>query len=325
MPGSIVTIGEILVEIMATTPGQGFREPIALLGPFPSGAPAIFIDQIARLGWPCAIVGCVGDDDFGHLNLDRLRRDGVDVSAVAVHPSAVTGSAFVRYREDGRRDFVFNIAQSANGLLVWSEAAKAVVEAAGHLHITGSSLGTPAIAEVILSAIPLVRQKGGTISFDPNVRSELLRAPGLRSQFERILSATDLFLPSDSELLLLSDATTEDDAIKELLARGVGAIVHKQGANGARYVDRQSDVSLPAFRVGTVVDATGAGDIFGATFITGWLGGLPPAENLRRAVAAGAIAVMRKGPMEGVSTPAEIDAFLADAAAEPTSPAAPAP
>ena len=37
----IVTIGEILVEIMAVTPGDGFREPIELLGPYPSGAPAI--------------------------------------------------------------------------------------------------------------------------------------------------------------------------------------------------------------------------------------------------------------------------------------------
>jgi sugar/nucleoside kinase (ribokinase family) len=60
------------------------------------------------------------------------------------------------------------------------------------------------------------------------------------------------------------------------------------------------------------VDPTGAGDIFGATFVTGWLAGLSSADNLRRATAAGAIAVTRKGPMEGVSTLAEIEAFLAE-------------
>ena len=43
----VVTIGEILVEIMATEPGDGFLAPIPLVGPFPSGAPAIFIDQVA--------------------------------------------------------------------------------------------------------------------------------------------------------------------------------------------------------------------------------------------------------------------------------------
>lgn len=43
----IGTIGEILVEIMALDPGHGFREPLRLEGPYPSGAPAIFIDQAA--------------------------------------------------------------------------------------------------------------------------------------------------------------------------------------------------------------------------------------------------------------------------------------
>jgi sugar/nucleoside kinase (ribokinase family) len=310
MPKTIATIGEILVEIMAVHRGDGFREPIELVGPYPSGAPAIFIDQVARLGNPCAIIGCVGDDDFGHLNLDRLRRDGVDVSAVTVHPEAVTGSAFVRYRADGQRRFVFNIAQSANGQLAWTDAAQAAIARADHLHVTGSSLGTPAIAEAILGAIAPIKRKGGTISFDPNVRRELLGAPGLRAQLETILAQTDLFLPSDGELMLLTGADTEQVAIDELLGRGVRAIVHKKGVMGARYVDREADYALPAFGV-EEVDATGAGDIFGATFVTGWLAGLPPAENLRRAVAAGAIAVTRKGPMEGVSTAAEIGAFLA--------------
>lgn len=312
MPKKIVTVGEILVEIMAVTPGDGFREPIELVGPYPSGAPAIFIDQVAQLGQPCAIVASVGDDDFGWLNVERLKHDGVDVSGIAMTPHAVTGSAFVRYRPDGQRKFVFNIADSANGRLNWGETARSVVAGADHLHVTGSSLGTPAIADAILAAIELIKEKGGTVSFDPNVRSEMLSAAGLRSQLVRILAVTDLLLPSDLELMLFSDAATEQDAIADLLSRGVRAIVHKKGVRGARYIDANEDISVPAFSV-TEIDPTGAGDIFGATFVTGWLGQRPPAENLRRAAAAGAIAVTRKGPMQGVSTLAELDAFLARA------------
>ena len=62
--GPTVTIGEILVEIVATSEGEGFLEPFNLIGPFPSGAPAIFIDQCARIGGSAAIVGVVGNDDF---------------------------------------------------------------------------------------------------------------------------------------------------------------------------------------------------------------------------------------------------------------------
>ena len=60
----ILTIGEILVEIVATNRGNGFREAVPLIGPFPSGAPAIFIDQVGKLAQDCAIISRVGDDDF---------------------------------------------------------------------------------------------------------------------------------------------------------------------------------------------------------------------------------------------------------------------
>src|SRR5262245_14872586 len=98
--GPTVVVGEILVEIMAATRGSGFLEPIELVGPFPSGAPAIFIDQCARMGGAAAIIGSVGNDDFGRVNVDRLSADRVDVSAISVSPDYPTGSAFVRYRPD---------------------------------------------------------------------------------------------------------------------------------------------------------------------------------------------------------------------------------
>ena len=102
----IVAIGEILVEIMAESPGDGFMEPISLTGPFPSGAPAIFVDRAARLGPPCAVVSTAGNDDFGRLDVERLERDGVDVSGIRIDPDRPSGTAFVRYRTDGSRDFV---------------------------------------------------------------------------------------------------------------------------------------------------------------------------------------------------------------------------
>lgn len=300
---TIVAIGEILVEIMAETRGRGFREPQPLTGPYPSGAPAIFIDQVARLGHPAAMIGAVGDDDFGTLNLERLRADGVDVTAIAVHPGAATGSAFVRYREDGGRDFVFNLRDSANRHIRIDERAGAVLAGEVHLHVVGSSLGADAVAAAVLEAVSRVKAQGGTVSFDPNIRKEMLSAPGFGERLRQVLAATDLLLPSGDELDLFG-------APADLLARGIRAIVHKQGAAGARYLDSTTELFQPGFPV-EELDPTGAGDIFGASFVVGWISGLAPAENLRRACAAGALAVTRRGPMEGVSTQAELRRFLA--------------
>lgn len=305
----VITIGEILVEIMATEIGDGFLEAMPLVGPFPSGAPAIFIDQVAKLGQPCGMIGCVGKDDFGRLNIERLRRDGADVSAIAIDPDRPTGSAFVRYRADGSRDFVYNIRHSASGAIASTAAASALIDSADHLHVMGSALSSPALAEIVRSALRRVRSRGGTVSFDPNLRKEMLAAPGLRTALEAVLSQTDLFLPSGDELFLLAETADETSAVREILSRGVRTIVIKKGAEGAVCHDADGRCPAPAFPV-EEIDPTGAGDTFSATFVTFWLRGRPPLEALTFANAAGALAVRRRGPMEGTSTQAEIEAFL---------------
>ena len=125
-----------------------------------------------------------------------------------------------------------------------------------------------------------------------------------------MLGQSDLFLPSGEELFLFTKAADEAAAIKEIFARGVGAVVLKRGANGASYYDSAGEQHVPAYPV-EEVDPTGAGDCFGATFVTCWLRGMAPQDALRLAAASGARAVTIKGPMEGTSTRAELDAFLA--------------
>ncbi|MFK7889874.1 MAG: sugar kinase [Granulosicoccus sp.] len=305
----VAVIGEILVEIMADTQGDGFLTPQTLTGPFPSGAPAIFASQMARLDQPVAIVSAVGDDDFGRVNLDRLNGDGVDTSAVYIDPERPTGSAFVRYRNDGARDFVFNIRHSAAGHLHRNARVEEVLSAADHLHVMGSSLSSPEFVELNVRMVESIHARGGTVSFDPNLRKEILSAPGLAEAMKHILSMTDLFLPSGDELTMFTDSTDVNMAIDELLAKGIKAIVHKRGIDGACYYDPNGHVSVPAFRV-EEIDPTGAGDCFGATYTALWLSGTAPDEALRYAAASGALAVTRRGPMEGAADRATLAGFI---------------
>lgn len=306
----VVVIGEVLVEIMADSVGDGFEAVQPLTGPYPSGAPAIFIDQVARLGHPGAIVSVVGDDDFGRVNLNRLKADGVDTSGVTINPERPTGTAFVRYRPDGSRDFVFNIRHSACGLVPNSTAARTALDSADHFHVMGSSLSSPEFVRLNIETLKAVKARGGTISFDPNFRKELLDAPGMRDAMVFILSHTDLFLPSGDELMLLTKASSEDAAVAELLGSSVSVIVHKRGGDGVTYYDNDGARRAPSFVVDEV-DPTGAGDCFGGAFTTLWLRGGDIDEALTLACAAGARAVTKRGPMEGASTRAELDDFIA--------------
>ncbi len=309
--GPTITIGEVLVEVMATTAGMGFLQPQPLVGPFPSGAPAIFIDQVARLGGACGIISAVGDDDFGRLNVDRLAADGVDVSAIAVLSDFPTGSAFVRYRPDGSRDFVFNITRSATGQTTMTERAQDLVSRAGHVHVMGSAFAIPGIAAAIVTAVDQVKGRGGSVSFDPNVRKELMAGnDDVARHFQNMLDITDLLLPSGDELLVAAGVADEERAIEALLSRGIGELALKRGKQGSSHYSRHyGRVDSPAFGV-EEVDPTGAGDCFGATYLTCRRNGLVPVEALRYANAAGALTVTRQGPMEGTSSFAELDEFI---------------
>lgn len=309
--GPTITIGEILVEIIAETRGNGFLQPIALTGPFPSGAPAIFVDQCGRLGGTAGIVASVGDDDFGRLNIERLRSDGVDVSAISVQQDYPTGSAFVRYRDDGSRDFVFNIAKSAAAQLSLTSSARTLISRAGHLHVMGTAFAIPGAWDIVTHAINRIKGRGGSISFDPNLRKELLGRVDMQEKFARLVDIADLLLPSGEELFVAAGADDEVAAVRSLLAGHAGEIVLKRGERGSTFFGADGTrVDCPAFQV-EEIDPTGAGDCFGGAYVACRRLGMPVGQALDYANAAGARNVTVRGPMEGAGTRAELDRFIA--------------
>lgn len=311
--GPTVTIGEILVEIVATTVGNGFTEPQPLIGPYPSGAPAIFIAQCGLIGGRAALIGAVGDDDFGRINLDRLRRDGVDVSGVAVDPDLPTGSAFVRYRADGNRDFCYNMWTSAAGRIAWTPAVEAVVARAGHLHVMGTLLVRQEVWAVIERALPIIKARGGSVSLDPNLRKELRADAAAAARLAAMVRAADLILPSGGELYIaagLDPSVGETAALQKLFGLGVREVALKRGAAGSSAIFPGGiRIDAPAFAVDEV-DPTGAGDCFGGAYVACRRLGMAPDAALTYANAAGARNVTQRGPMEGAGTRAELDGFI---------------
>lgn len=310
--GPTVCVGEILVEIVAKAVGKGFQEPLELIGPFPSGAPAIFIDQCARLGGSAAMIGVVGDDDFGQLNIARLQRDGADVSAVSVDTEFPTGSAFVRYRPDGSRDFVFNIVKSAAARLNWTPQVEVLINRSGHLHVMGTVLAMPGAWEIIERAAIIIKGRGGSISLDPNLRKELESNDDTRKRFTAIIALSDLLLPSGEELELAAETTGEENALAELFRRGVSEVALKRGADGATVFSKDGGrIDCPAFTV-EEIDPTGAGDCFGGAYLACRRLGMGCGKALQYASAAGARNVTVRGPMEGAGTREALDHFMAE-------------
>ena len=101
-------MGETLVEIMRTEVDKPLNETALFSGPYPSGSSAIMISTVARMGHSCGIISGVGKDGFGECMLNRLKKDGVDVSKVLVDPDGSTACAFVAYDNKGDRRYLFH-------------------------------------------------------------------------------------------------------------------------------------------------------------------------------------------------------------------------
>lgn len=305
---TIVTIGELLVEFVSHTKGCGLERIGPFSGPYPSGAPAIFLDQTARMGAKAQMFGGVGDDGFGRALLTRLREDGVATDTVTVAPDLTTGTAFVTYYEDGSRDFIFHMIGTAADHVRFEPDMLPAGDLI--LNVSASSLGSPPLRAAILAAADAVQARGGRVACDPNARPELMRDEGARSALERIVATSAWLMPSTSDLAYLFPGLGEEAAVERLLVSSAEIVALKRGAEGATVVGRGERHDFAPHRV-EEVDPTGAGDAFCGTFVALLAQGAALAEAGRLANAAGAIAVTRRGPMEGNSSPAEIAEFLA--------------
>ena len=310
----IASIGELLVEFVCTEKDGRNLKPASYVGPFPSGAPGIFIDQAARIaadfGGRAVFAGAIGDDAFGTVLLQRLVNDGVDPGLIRVINGVPTGSAFVSYNTDGSRDFVFNIAHSAAAHLpdVNSIVAGFMAKGVNVLHISGSTLGDPVMRALAVTLCERLHAADVAISIDPNIRTELMTDAGYLEAVRGIISIAEFVLPSDADADLLFPGQSFDQWSGHLLSAGARAVVLKRGDLGCIGRDSSGSHNLPSHKV-AVIDPTGAGDCFCATFVVLIAAGQTLAEALARANAAGALAVSRLGPMEGNSSLAQINAF----------------
>jgi 2-dehydro-3-deoxygluconokinase len=298
----VVTIGESMVT---------FRWP----GPLVLGAPLVarlagaesnVAIGLARLGHDVRWAGRVGQDVFGDLVLRELQAEGVGTGAARRDPDAPTGLMFTETRTADVVRVEYRRAGSAGSRLDTADVEAALEQPPKILHLTGI---TPALsgsaATAVGRAAEIASAAGVLVSLDVNYRSRLWSTAQAIAALRPLVRHTQLLIASEDELGLLADGD-EEDAVAELLGRGVTRVVVKRGADGATLWGPagRSDVSALAV---TAVDVVGAGDAFSAGLVSGLLDGLGDDAALARANTLGAVAVSTHGDWEGLPRRRELD------------------
>jgi len=310
MDTKVGCVGDLLVEIMRERLDEPLDRPGVFVGPFPSGASGIFIDAIARLGINAFFVGVVGDDDFGKLIIRRFKEDGVDTSCIKILDDYTTGVAFVTYFSDGSRKFIYHVPRAATGQIYPDDVKEKYFSSLNYLHVVGSTMSiNENCRKACRKAIDIVKKAGGKISFDPNFRPELVSEREIREFFDPILNLSDIVFPTWEEVEVLTGKKDLKRASLEILKKGPQIVAVKKGKEGSSIFTLEEEFHIPAFEV-EEVDPTGAGDCYCAGFIAGIARGLDLKEAAKLANAVGALAVTKKGPMEGAPTWDEVNEFI---------------
>jgi tagatose kinase len=304
----IMSIGNMLVEIMRTSLDQPLDRSGTFAGPFPSGDTPIYIDTVARLGHPAGFIGAIGPDDFGLCLTERFARDGVDLSNVVTLPGETTGVAFIAYFTGGSRKFIYHWRYAAAGKLAPEHVHVEALQGTKWLHVTGCNLAASESAcAACYRAIELL-PRTAKLSFDANIRPELLSVNQIRDLVEPAIHRADVILPSLGEAAMLTGAANDETGC-HLWARQGKTVVLKMGAAGCRIYQGSLEITIPGFKV-QEVDPTGAGDSFCAGFTVAVLEKMSLEKAGRFANAVGALAVTKLGPMEGAPTRQEVESLL---------------
>jgi sugar/nucleoside kinase (ribokinase family) len=256
---------------------------------------AIFACGAARLGMRVALVGKVGDDEFGRFMVREMNARRVNTEGIVVDPQVKTGLTVILSRGNDRAMLTFS---GSIGALRFAEVDQALVARACHLHVASYFL-LDALRPDIPMLFDLARASGLTISLDTNYDPTEKWNGGLADALRR----ADVFLPNETELRAIA-GVADTEAALDRLASGATCVAVKLGARGAmarRGNERATAQALPM----DVVDTTGAGDTFNAGFIYGYLAGWDLARALRLGCVCGSLSTRAAGGTTAQPTLAE--------------------
>ena len=125
-----------------------------------------------------------GEDAFGHLLLESLRRAGVQTRGIRLTSSAFTTLAFVTLDAGGTAPSALHASRGADTQLRWEEVDRSLIQRCRLFHFGSLSLTDEPARSATRAAVAYARELGRTVTFDPNLRlpsGPPLRRPGPRS------------------------------------------------------------------------------------------------------------------------------------------------
>ncbi len=306
----LLYLGNVVVDIVLDVPALPDRggDVLARRSRLSPGGGFNVMAAAARQGLPVAYAGAHGTGPFAGLARAALAAEGIEVLQPAT-PGLDTGVVVAIVDDTGERTFVTS--PGAEATLTAADLAGVTARPGDAAGLSGYGLVHPSNRGALLGWLARL-PAAATVVFDPGPLVMSI-PPGALDQ---VLRRADWLTCNAREAAALTGCGTPAAALRALAARVAGdgrpgaCVLLRTGPDGCLLScsSATNPLPVPGFPV-TELDSNGAGDTHTGAFIAALAAGADAPEAARRANAAAAISVTRRGPATG-PTATELAQFL---------------
>ncbi len=267
------------------------------------GSAANTVAGIAALGGKAGFIGQVADDQLGKVFRHDIAALGVAFDTAPRAGEPTTARCLILVTPDGER--TMNTFLGASQHLPASALDKGLIESGAVLYLEGYLWDPEEPRAAMEEAIDIARRAGRRIAF---TLSDGFCVDRHRGGFQQLIDdgRIDILFANEDEIKSLNETQDFDAAVSATAAK-VPMLVVTRSEKGAVAIKDGERFAVAAEPIDKMIDATGAGDLFAAGFLSGQAQG----RSVEASLTIGAVAAAEVIQHYGARPEADLKALVA--------------
>ena len=258
--GTMALVDEAQAERLYGAVGPGLETS--------GGSAANTLAGIAQLGGRAAFIGRVRDDQLGAIFSHDIRSVGARFSTPAAGSGPSTARCLILVTPDAQRTMCTYLGASVQ--LDPADLDLDLVAQARVLYLEGYLWDSDAAKQAFLAAAAVARAHGGEVALS---LSDAFCVDRHRASFQELVDGhVDLLFANEMEITSLYEADSFEAAVEQVRGRcRIAALTRSE--QGSVVLSGEQSFPIPPYRLGPLLDTTGAGDLYASGFLRGYTRG----------------------------------------------------
>ena len=240
------------------------------------GSGANTLAGASTLGRQCALIAQVADDQLGEVFAHDIRATGIDFDVPPLGKEPPTARCLIFVTPDAQR--TMNTFLGASQFLPPAAVDADLIASGAILYLEGYLWDADEPKAAMALGIDIAQENGRKVAF---TLSDTFCVERHRADFLDLIcnEKIDILFANEAEIKMLCETEDLDAAIAQTAAN-VDTLVVTRSEKGAIAVRDGKTYAVAAEPIDHIVDTTGAGDLFAAGFLRGYVAQRPMEECL---------------------------------------------